>query len=547
MGSIKASRSGAGGDGKQARVSETRDPHTTVVAEPRCDRHAGCRRPWQSSGLGLASMVTTRKNKNTTQQPPKSTCKSWATISWRPLISMIQTRPLVPARPVAEVCHNFAPAPTLPPLRPSSSSPRSYPPLAREREERCGLDMCGWSSYGRPVWFAGNAAVKRKQVARVYPRRKAGEKVRSTNKAIELTTDDLVPYFGTPLKNAAYQMGLCPTALKSVCRKLGIHRWPYQQLRNDAPYGFVGDDAIMEPEGEREGEMSSSSSASIASTVAGEQQFYSNSPSEHRNAENCSESLHSLSLDSTSEAGTMLQDYATATDEFQQSKVARMQFLSKSNGDGPVCFGTAKRGKSRERVNDSLEPSMTKHHDGGAIGYMSQGRGRDMREHFNPNLNYACPASYAHYPHYLSMQYHLPMTGVPCGYTVGPHAVSTSRVASASASFKLHSNLKHRTDASSSKPSPHSMDCPDAASTPSVGVPCTRSLRLAETCETPEVELSRAALRLRMGEWSSLAHHMHQTQWQTTPGDGSTMIDGWCCWDPEADGACDMAYLSPCT
>jgi len=75
----------------------------------------------------------------------------------------------------------------------------------------------------------------RKDVARVFPRRKAGELIRSTDKPVLLTKEMLLPYFGTPLRNAAWNMGLCPTALKSVCRKLGITRWPYKQSRRSSP------------------------------------------------------------------------------------------------------------------------------------------------------------------------------------------------------------------------------------------------------------------------------------------------------------------------
>jgi hypothetical protein len=129
-----------------------------------------------------------------------------------------------------------------------------------------------------PAVLAGHATGKRKATARVYPRRKAGEIVRSTNKPVVLTREMLEPFFGTPLRNAAWHMGLCPTALKSVCRKLGINRWPYQQSRRPTQELDLADSALAGPlcleAGDAEGlgdQMSSSSSMSGAATVEGEQ------------------------------------------------------------------------------------------------------------------------------------------------------------------------------------------------------------------------------------------------------------------------------------
>mmetsp|Transcript_56808 Transcript_56808/g.116323 ORF Transcript_56808/g.116323 Transcript_56808/m.116323 type:complete len:356 (-) Transcript_56808:270-1337(-) len=70
-----------------------------------------------------------------------------------------------------------------------------------------------------------------KKVARVFPRRKAGEEKRSTDLPVVLTKEMLFPLFAIPLRDAAEMMGLCPTALKSVCRRLGIDRWPFQNRR----------------------------------------------------------------------------------------------------------------------------------------------------------------------------------------------------------------------------------------------------------------------------------------------------------------------------
>jgi hypothetical protein len=75
------------------------------------------------------------------------------------------------------------------------------------------------------------------ELARVFPRRKRGEAIRATDKPVLLTSEMLSTHFGKTLKEAAKALGLCPTALKSVCRKLGIHRWPYKTLRRPASSG----------------------------------------------------------------------------------------------------------------------------------------------------------------------------------------------------------------------------------------------------------------------------------------------------------------------
>ena len=91
----------------------------------------------------------------------------------------------------------------------------------------------------------------------VYPRRMDRKSVRSTNipqSPIVLTRKMLEPFFGRPLSEAAEHVGLSITALKSVCRKLGIRRWPYQQSKSRRKAGAA--DA-----------MSSSSSMSAANMV----------------------------------------------------------------------------------------------------------------------------------------------------------------------------------------------------------------------------------------------------------------------------------------
>jgi hypothetical protein len=70
------------------------------------------------------------------------------------------------------------------------------------------------------------------RVARVFMRKKQGENRRSSDEPVLFTIESLRPLFTLPIKEAAARMNLCPTALKSVCRKLGINRWPFKQHRN---------------------------------------------------------------------------------------------------------------------------------------------------------------------------------------------------------------------------------------------------------------------------------------------------------------------------
>jgi len=66
---------------------------------------------------------------------------------------------------------------------------------------------------------------------RIFPRRKGGESKQNAESAVIITAESLQPCFGMPLVHAAKKLGICATALKKVCRKLGIHKWPYKELK----------------------------------------------------------------------------------------------------------------------------------------------------------------------------------------------------------------------------------------------------------------------------------------------------------------------------
>mmetsp|Transcript_74966 Transcript_74966/g.201152 ORF Transcript_74966/g.201152 Transcript_74966/m.201152 type:complete len:250 (+) Transcript_74966:119-868(+) len=66
----------------------------------------------------------------------------------------------------------------------------------------------------------------------LFPRRKAGENSHDGARGpVVLSVDLLKTYFGVPLHVAAKKLGICQTAIKKVCRRLGIKKWPYKDTR----------------------------------------------------------------------------------------------------------------------------------------------------------------------------------------------------------------------------------------------------------------------------------------------------------------------------
>eukprot|EP00960_Hanusia_phi_P044016 756411-Hanusia_phi.AAC.2 len=67
------------------------------------------------------------------------------------------------------------------------------------------------------------------RVARVFPRRKRGEngEVERARNGITLSHQDLTALFHLRQSDAAQQLGISLTALKSACRHVGIMKWPY--------------------------------------------------------------------------------------------------------------------------------------------------------------------------------------------------------------------------------------------------------------------------------------------------------------------------------
>ena len=67
---------------------------------------------------------------------------------------------------------------------------------------------------------------------KIFPRRKGGQTRKCAESApVIITAELLQSYYGMPLVRAAKKLGICTTALKKVCRKLGIHKWPYKEMK----------------------------------------------------------------------------------------------------------------------------------------------------------------------------------------------------------------------------------------------------------------------------------------------------------------------------
>ncbi|KAJ0031148.1 hypothetical protein Pint_13716 [Pistacia integerrima] len=48
----------------------------------------------------------------------------------------------------------------------------------------------------------------------------------------KLTLEDLRNYFHLPIEEAARRLRLCPTVVKKICRRYGLHRWPYRKIKS---------------------------------------------------------------------------------------------------------------------------------------------------------------------------------------------------------------------------------------------------------------------------------------------------------------------------
>jgi hypothetical protein len=85
----------------------------------------------------------------------------------------------------------------------------------------------------------------------LFPRRKNGQGATpSTEKGrppLKVGIESIQPLFGLPQKDAAKALGISLTALKQVCRKLGVVRWPYWRKKKDKGKGAGAGGALLGP------------------------------------------------------------------------------------------------------------------------------------------------------------------------------------------------------------------------------------------------------------------------------------------------------------
>jgi len=66
----------------------------------------------------------------------------------------------------------------------------------------------------------------------LFPRRKAGQSKPGGGRGpVVLTRELLEQFYGLPLHVAARRLGICQTAIKKVCRRLGVKKWPFKEMR----------------------------------------------------------------------------------------------------------------------------------------------------------------------------------------------------------------------------------------------------------------------------------------------------------------------------
>lgn len=80
----------------------------------------------------------------------------------------------------------------------------------------------------------GSAKRDSTEFVALYPRKKIGIQVQANPDPVLLDKEALSALYHLPLKEAAKALGICPTAIKTACRKLGLTKWPYRKLRKQS-------------------------------------------------------------------------------------------------------------------------------------------------------------------------------------------------------------------------------------------------------------------------------------------------------------------------
>jgi hypothetical protein len=83
----------------------------------------------------------------------------------------------------------------------------------------------------------------------ILPRRRAGQPEDKKRDPIVLTRKDLKELYGMQLSEAAARLDISTTAMKAVCRRAGITRWPYRRIQFYKSRGIklssVSDEVLM--------------------------------------------------------------------------------------------------------------------------------------------------------------------------------------------------------------------------------------------------------------------------------------------------------------
>ena len=104
-------------------------------------------------------------------------------------------------------------------------------PDADAREHTGSAEGCAQAVAEPATVVKESTCVPEIEFSVIFPRRKT---VNANGKGqdgepVFVTREFITPYFKMPMVAACAELGVCPTAMKKACRKLGIVKWPYRQ------------------------------------------------------------------------------------------------------------------------------------------------------------------------------------------------------------------------------------------------------------------------------------------------------------------------------
>ena len=118
----------------------------------------------------------------------------------------------------------------MPGEEPLDKGPGSKPD-ADARQHTGSAEGCAQAVAEPATVFKDSASVPEIEFSVIFPRRKTvNENGKGQNgEPVFVTREFITPYFKMPMVVACAELGVCPTAMKKACRKLGIVKWPYRQ------------------------------------------------------------------------------------------------------------------------------------------------------------------------------------------------------------------------------------------------------------------------------------------------------------------------------